>query len=447
VNRTLHRGRAALPALAVALVALAGCLPSPPPSIPSPVPAPTPPPTTTAKATTTTTAPPAKTCGAATASLGEAAPADAPPVGAAELADAAQSADGAPVVISAVDAAGRPSVEQVSADTTAELHDELLEVADRLTDDGHRVVAVEPDRPVAAFGAPDPFRSVQWPLERLPFEATWSRGNGGGVCVAVLDNGIQRDHPDLAGRVAAGVNETDEALGAGAAHGTHVAGVIAAIAGNGIGISGAAPGARLLDVKVLRASGSGFDSGVAAGLVWAVDHGAQVVNLSLGSTCAPLVPDPCRSVAMEHAVDYAKSHDVVVVAAAGNDGDPDSPPDNPELNWWSWPAALDWPLAVASTTVDDTRSPSSTQASYVDVAAPGDTVPSTVAGGGYAYMTGTSMAAPHVTALAALLRSVRPAETAAVIRSRILTTATDLGAPGPDEDFGRGLIAPVAAVG
>ncbi len=466
MNRSLHCGRTTVPFLVVAMVALSSCLPSPPPSIPqppSPPPAPAAPTTTAPKPKPTTTVAPTTTvpapevCGSGPSSLSVQRPValesiDEPiteliaePIDEAALELAALEADGDPVAITAVDSAGRPTVHQVTAEDPAELQDELLEVTGSLADAGHRVVAVETDQPVAAFGAPDPHRVVQWPLDRLPYESLWSTADGTGVCVAVLDNGIQRDHPDLAGAVVGGTNQTDEALGTGADHATHVAGVIAATPSNGLGVSGAAPGVSLLDVKVLRAAtGTGYDSWVAAGIAWAVDHGAQVVNLSLGSRCAPATP--CASAAMSVALDYAESNGVLVVAAAGNDGDPDDPPENPKHNWWSWPAAFEWPVAVASTRIGDLRSPSSTQAPYIDVAAPGDLVASTIAESSYAYMTGTSMATPYVSALAAILWSARPHETASDIRTRITSNVEDIGAPGWDVEFGQGLIDPGAAM-
>jgi subtilisin family serine protease len=155
---------------------------------------------------------------------------------------------------------------------------------------------------------------------------------------------------------------------------------------------------------------------------------------------------------MSAAVDYAEAHDVIVVAAAGNDGTPG----DPELNWWSWPAAYTWPIAVASIDQWHDHSTFSTQASYVDVAAPGTSIVSTApthatvawpsGTPGYGGMSGTSMATPYVVALAAILRGAHPTETAAQIRARIVDTADDLGSTGWDSSFGNGLIDPPAAL-
>jgi subtilisin family serine protease len=162
---------------------------------------------------------------------------------------------------------------------------------------------------------------------------------------------------------------------------------------------------------------------------------------------------------MQTAVAYAQAHDVVVVAAAGNEGDPlDHYPDrtNPEYGYWSWPAALSWPIAVAAVDSSSNRPAFSTQASYVDVAAPGASILSTAPVApttvwtsgttGYGTMSGTSMATPYVSGLVALLRSAHPTETATQIRSRVTSTADDLGATGWDDAFGAGLIDPVAAL-
>jgi subtilisin family serine protease len=378
--------------------------------------------------------------------------ADVQPLDAAAVTDAAEAAvadapgEGARLVVTSVDSHGRPHADAVASGNDAGAVSRAGELARRLTASGRKVVGVDHDVPVVSDGtsAPDPYRSIQWALDELPFESLWSRGDGARICVAVLDSGVQTDHPDLAGKVVASQDETGEGLTGGADHATHVAGIIAAVPDNGIGVSGAAPGAELLDVKVLGSSGTGYSSWVASGIVWAVDHGAAVINLSLGSSCG--AGDlSCLTTAMEEAVQYAEGHGVLLVAAAGNNGDPNSPPSNPHYNWWSWPAAMDWPIAVASTTSDGTRSASSTTASYVDVAAPGEHIASTAAGSSYLYMTGTSMAAPYVSALAALVLSAHPEMTAAQLRARIVSTATDIGSPGVDDEFGAGLIDPAGA--
>jgi subtilisin family serine protease len=160
-----------------------------------------------------------------------------------------------------------------------------------------------------------------------------------------------------------------------------------------------------------------------------VDNGAEVINISIGGSAG--------SSALLSAVNYAQSNDVVLVASGGNEGLTGSSP--------SWPAAYDWPIATASITDTGALSAFSTRASYIDVAAPGSSILSTITLNRFAYMSGTSMAAPHVTALAALARAAHPTESAAQIRSRIMATSTDAGSIGWDSSFGWGVINPSAA--
>lgn len=348
--------------------------------------------------------------------------------------------DAAPLAVTTVDDAGRPEIHPVDATTPHDTAASVREIAQATVSDGGQVLAVETDHAVHTDAAPitnDPIRPSQWALAQFDFEGVWTRGNGTGVCVAIVDTGVQVDHPDLASRVVASNDWTGEGTALAGNHGTHVAGIIAAVPDNGVGVVGAAPGVDLLNAKVLTAAGSGLDSSVASGVIWSVDQGADIINLSLGSSCANVAPISCRSTAMQLAVDYARDHDVLVVASGGNDGT--------RANLWSWPAAFDWPIAVASISSNGLRSSFSTIASYVDIAAPGENIRSTIANSGYGDLSGTSMAAPYVTALAALVRSTHPGESSAQLRDRIVDTATDRGAPGPDPSYGQGVIDPAAA--
>ena len=314
---------------------------------------------------------------------------------------------------------------------------------------GRQVVSVGPATPVqaldvAASGTPDPLRQGQWALDETSFEAAWRCGDGTGAVVAVLDTGVDVAHPDLAGRVVAG----PAFLGGGGGaveggggvdphgHGTHVAGIIAAGVGNGVGVSGAAPGAEVVSVRVLDGGGGGWDSDIANGIVWAADNGADVVNLSLASW----FPMP----ATEAAIGYAVSRGVVVLAAAGNSNTPGS---------WLWPAAYEQAVAVASTSAGGVVSAFSTSAAYVDVAAPGGSVLSTLAGSlaqqagsRYGTLSGTSMATPHVAALAALLVPYMAQRNPGAVTLRLCVGAEDLGVAGADERSGCGVIDPLAAV-
>lgn len=289
-------------------------------------------------------------------------------------------------------------------------------------------VAAKPGR-VRALEA-DPLLSRQWGYARLGSERTGPAGKfGAGITVAVIDTGVDASHPELQGRVLEGRDFVASGDGRSDAngHGTHVSGVIAAAADNGEGIAGIAPKVKILPVRVLDKTGWGDDAQVAEGIVWAVDNGADILNLSLGTHD----PNPL----MRTAVNYAQEKGVLVVAAAGNDGS-----QGPK----SYPAAWERVLAVAATTPMDTVASFSTAGDYVDIAAPGSLVMSTVPGG-YAPMSGTSMATPHVTAAAALLMaSGYRAEQA---QTRLLETAIDLAPRGTDDRTGRGLMDPARALG
>jgi subtilisin family serine protease len=209
-------------------------------------------------------------------------------------------------------------------------------------------------------------------------------------------------------------------------HGTHVAGIIAA-GDNGVGVVGVAPSARILPVRTLDATGSGLSSDIAKGITWAVDHGANVINLSLGSDA--------ESSAVDAAVAYATSHNVDVVAAAGNTG-PGAPAE--------FPAALPAVIAVAALDEDGTVATYSTRGSYVDVAAPGTSILSTYPPSTWARLSGTSMASPHVAGLVALVIGGRGKVAPSSMLSRIKATATDAGPRGADSAYGAGRINPIA---
>ncbi|NUQ37112.1 MAG: S8 family serine peptidase [Caldilineales bacterium] len=253
------------------------------------------------------------------------------------------------------------------------------------------------------------------------------------VIVAVLDTGISFSHPEFSGRLLPGwdfiSNDADPSDDNG--HGTHVAGIIAAGLNNGQGISGMA-NVRILPVKVLDVNNNGWWSHVASGITYAVDQGAQVINLSLsGSTDSTL---------MRSAAAYAEAHGVLVVAAAGN-ASTDTP---------YYPAVYTNTLTASATTTTDDRWTLSNFGPAIDVAAPGATVYSTLwtatDPNGYNFKSGTSMAAPHVSGLAALLLSARPDLSKDDLKAIITQTADDLGDPGWDGYFGHGRIDAGAAM-
>jgi len=293
-----------------------------------------------------------------------------------------------------------------------------------------------------AAAAGDPLRAQQWNLDLIESDAAHATSTGAGAVVAIVDSGAATGHPDLAGRVGSGhdVVEGDAMPQDGDGHGTHVAGIVGAATGNDAGVASVAPQARLMPVRVLGADGSGTAANVAAGIDWARTHGADVINLSLGSE-VPIV-GAVGGDAIDAAIQRALAAGIVVVAAAGNNGVPVC----------EQPAAADGLLCVGAVDRRGQRSVFSSFGSGLGIVAPGgsavplpgEDVLSTVPPDGYAEMAGTSQAAPHVTGAAALLVSLGLRGRA--VSDRLLATATDLGPAGADAEYGHGLVNARAAV-
>jgi subtilisin family serine protease len=424
------RSRFLAAAAGTAVLFAAACQPPPPPlDQPAPAPVPTAPPTTHSPPTPVScdVAPlqEVNEPWEATALEGDA-------LGAAAFAAAREAAATNGLVEITTVADGRPDFEVVTVE----------EVGEALASEVDPVVSLDAAQPVEAsqdIGAAtnDPLHPQQWSDNLTPYSPVWSCGRGGGVTVAVVDTGVDGAHPDLAGRVTPGGSSLDGAAsvtpGTGSldpnGHGTHVAGIAAATADNGLGIAGVAPGATVLPVRVLSASGSGWSTDVAAGIVFAADQGADVINLSLGSGS--------QSTSMANAIDYAHASGVVVLAAAGNSG-----PTGPT----HYPAAGANTVAVASVTSSGAISGFSTWGSFVDLAAPGSSILSTLPGGGYGYKSGTSMATPFAAGVAALMLDANPAMTPDQVAARLVGTANDAGPAGHDVQYGHGIIDPQSAV-
>jgi subtilisin family serine protease len=292
----------------------------------------------------------------------------------------------------------------------------------------------EPDRPVRAFTR-DALFALQWGLPAIGAPAAWATATGGGQVVAVIDTGVDAAHPDLAGRLDGRGAATDVN-----GHGTHVAGIVAATADNGIGVAGAAPRARVLALQALGADGTGRISAVAAAEERAAGLGARVVNLSLGADGPSAVE---REVIRAHPR-------TLFVAAAGNDGrDVDATP--------TYPCAYDEPnvLCVGAAGRDGRPAPfSNVGARTVDLFAPGTDIASTWPGARYATADGTSMAAPLAAAAAALVLERRPGLTGAELRGALVaasarTAAHEGRAVGGLLDVARalGVAAPPVAAG
>jgi thermitase len=297
------------------------------------------------------------------------------------------------------------------------------------------ILSLEPNLIRQPLATPnDPSRSNQWALNAIHVFDGWDVALGTGQTVAILDTGADLDHPDLAANLLPGYDFVDvdaiPALDPGfpnQGHGTHVNGIANAVTNNGVGISGVAWDARSMPVRIIDASGaSSFN--IASGIMYATDHGAKVINLSLGGTGWVMIE--------RDAVDYAAAHGVIVVAAAGNDGD-DIP---------FYPASYDHVISVAATVSGNGRWSSSNFGPYIDIAAPGASILSTLYDNTYGNGTGTSMAAPHVAGVAALVWSAGHATTAGDVTEALLCSAFDLGAGGWDPFFGWGLIQADSAV-
>jgi hypothetical protein len=331
------------------------------------------------------------------------------------------------------DAAGRPTIHVAPVRDKAAAR---AVVARELADPG--TVAVSMDRARKALATNDPLRTQQWALDALHADAVYPLGQGNAptqAVVAVVDSGVDARHPDLAANVLPGFDAVARKGGGtadGCGHGTHIAGIIDAVTNNGQGVSSIAPRVKVLPVKFLNSRCDGFASDEAAGIVWAVGHGAQVINLSIGGP-----EDPNERVAVQYALD----HHVAVVAAAGNSRCPSGP---------EFPAAIDGVLGVAALTEQLGVADFSSCGGWVDISAPGDGIVSTMAGGSplygcgspYCWLSGTSMASPYAAAAVALAVS-RCSITGEAAVASVVAKAHDLGPPGRDDNTGNGMVDPL----
>ena len=302
---------------------------------------------------------------------------------------------------------------------------------------------------VHATAPNDPGFARQWQMPLIGVPDVWDLTTGRGAIVAVLDTGLAAGAPDLAATdVVAGFDFVDDDADPADphGHGTHVAGTIAQSTGNGIGVAGVAPGAAVMPVRVLGADGGGTDWDVAQGLRWAADNGADVANLSFGADFSSEV--------LADAIGYAVDKGVTIVASSGNDG----------ATTVSYPAADPRVIAVGSVRLDRARARYSNGGAALDLVAPGGDTSVDQDGDGYrdgivqqtldrnapgsfcyCFFQGTSMAAPHVSAVAALVVS-RGVASPAAVRAALVASARDLGPSGWDADTGAGLVQALGAV-
>ncbi len=286
----------------------------------------------------------------------------------------------------------------------------------------------------AAWVPNDPayINGSQWGFNKIGLQQAWDLTRGSStVKVAILDTGVDLNHSDLSGQLLAGYN----ALNGGSAqddngHGTHVAGIVAAVTNNGIGVAGVAGGVKLIPVKVLGADGNGTMEDVAAGIRWAADTGAQVMVISFNAGSGSRV--------LEDAINYAAGRGVLMVAGTGDD----------YAGPVGYPASYDPVIGVAATNQKDLPADFANIGPGVDLAAPGVGIYSTLWSGRSTYgsLSGTSLAAAHVAGLAALIFSVHPDWTSEQVLARLQETARDFGAPGWDAEYGYGRIYAYRAV-
>ncbi|OCT13211.1 peptidase S8 [Paenibacillus pectinilyticus] len=270
----------------------------------------------------------------------------------------------------------------------------------------------------------DPMRVKQTYLDMIRVDQAWAAAGDSRspIVVAVVDTGVDLGHPDLVGSLVEGVNllQPGKKPYDDNGHGTNVAGLIAATINNDKGIAGIAPNAKIMPIKALEADGTGGEAKLGEGIKYAVDHGAKIVVLSLGLNK--------YSDYLAGVVQYAEDHNVLLVAAVGN-----------ESTSVKYPAAYSTVLAVGGVSPDKKADSRSNYGPELDIMAPWD-VYTTALGGGYQYQDGSSMAAPQVAAAAALVLGKYPAMTAYQVRSQLEQTAQDLMAKGWDEKTGYGLL-------
>lgn len=278
----------------------------------------------------------------------------------------------------------------------------------------------------------DPMFGSQWALTNIRAPQGWDLETGSSsIVIAILDTGIDYGNPDFTGKALAGYdfyyNDGDPSDDHG--HGTNVAGIAAAWGNNGYGISGVSWGAKILPVKVLSSFGGGSYAGVAAGIVWAANNNAHVINLSLGGTSPP------SDTVLLDAVNYAYNRGVVIVASSGNSG-----------GSVMYPARYANVIAVGATDSTNTWASFSNSGPEMDLCAPGVSILTTGLSNTFLNKTGTSYSTPHVSGLAAVLMSIPGNASPSLVKFIMESTALDVGFPGPDINCGAGLIQMDAAI-
>jgi len=306
----------------------------------------------------------------------------------------------------------------------------VLDVIQELTQE-HKIKTAEPNYISDIMAVRDPLHKYQWYVAETNFDKAWDKIiNRNKIKIAVLDTGVDKEHPDLQGNILAGfdfVNNSPEVID-NHGHGTFVAGIIAAQS-NDVGIKGLYEWVEIIPVKVIDDHGIGTYEDMAGGILYSVDQEAKVINLSMGGYA--------YSFLLQDAVDYALENGCIVVAAGGNDG----------LNRKVYPAAYPNVIGVAALGKDGKILPLSNRGRHIALSAPGEDIISTGLNGQYAYASGTSAATPMVSALAALLFSEQPDLSSSLIQRLIFRSTKDLGVQGKDSVYGKGKIDAEAALG
>ena len=298
--------------------------------------------------------------------------------------------------------------------------------ADQGAPSASTATADEPSRRLQSSGtlAGEPYGAYQWGMRDVGAEAAWQVSRGAGVVVAVMDSGVDTSHPDLAGQTLPQIDAVNDGLtGYADSHGTHVAGVIAASLDGG-GVAGLANSVKVLPIRIADARGYMDTESIVSGIYDAVEAGAKVINMSYGGGYDALE---------EAYVQYAIDSGVTVVAAGGNEGQEGSPV--------TYPAAYDRVIGVGAYTASGDRADFSSTGWWIDISAPGEDILSTVPGGSWESLQGTSMAAPFVSATAALALAANPTLNVRQVERSVLDSAQDdPDGDGPDTWFGAGYL-------
>ena len=372
-------------------------------------------------------------------------PEDGPAAAAADglevIAELGSDADEMPLLVSTEGQAVATVLAELNADPAVDYAEPNYVVG--LTDEPSQgeLTNLPADTGATAVSVNDPRSAEQYSLDRMQVRSAWGLSPGGASVVAVLDTGVQFDHPDLAGRLLTGHdfvnNDTNASDDNG--HGTWVSGIIAANPNEAYGMAGISWNDRILPVKIMGREGTGDTSDLTSGIIWAANHGATVINMSVGGFPT--------SQYVQDAVNYAWNKGAVLIGAAGNNRREET----------FYPASFANVVSVSATQADDEFANWSSYGSKVDVSAPGATILTTNCytctygahdtWGSHTKISGTSFAAPNVSGVVALIRGRYPGEGPAQIVNRLLASVDDMGYPGWDNRYGLGRVNAASAVG